>query len=81
MKSLFHGVLAPELLFPYPSIGVAEQDELHLLLGQIRRFAASDVDSAKIDREATLSPQLLTGLRELGLFGIGIPQSFGGKGR
>jgi acyl-CoA dehydrogenase family member 9 len=80
MKSLFHGVLAPELLFPYPSIGVAEQDELHLLLGQIRRFAASDVDSAKIDREATLSPQLLTGLRELGLFGIGIPQSFGGKG-
>lgn len=35
------------------------------------------VDSAKIDREAHIPPETLDGLKELGLFGIMVPEEFG----
>lgn len=35
------------------------------------------VDSAKIDREAQIPPETLSGLKELGLFGIMIPEEYG----
>lgn len=35
------------------------------------------VDSAKIDREAHIPPETLNGLKELGLFGIMVPEEFG----
>uniref|UniRef100_A0A8C3AFR3 Acyl-CoA dehydrogenase family, member 9 n=1 Tax=Cyclopterus lumpus TaxID=8103 RepID=A0A8C3AFR3_CYCLU len=38
------------------------------------------VDSAKIDREAKIPPETLNGLKELGLFGIMIPEEYGGLG-
>lgn len=35
------------------------------------------VDSAKIDQEATIPLETLNGLKELGLFGIMIPEEYG----
>lgn len=35
------------------------------------------VDSAKIDREASIPPETLNGLKELGLFGVMIPEEYG----
>lgn len=35
------------------------------------------VDSAKIDREAHIPSETLNGLKELGLFGIMVPEEFG----
>lgn len=35
------------------------------------------VDSAKIDQEARIPPETLNGLKELGLFGIQIPEEYG----
>uniref|UniRef100_A0A8C6TRF7 Acyl-CoA dehydrogenase family, member 9 n=1 Tax=Neogobius melanostomus TaxID=47308 RepID=A0A8C6TRF7_9GOBI len=40
----------------------------------------STVDSAKIDREAKIPPETLSGLKELGLFGMQIPEEYGGLG-
>ena len=34
------------------------------------------VDSAKIDKEATISKEVLDGLKELGLFGLQIPEEY-----
>ena len=34
------------------------------------------VDSAKIDREATIPKEVLDGLKELGLFGLQIPEEY-----
>ena len=34
------------------------------------------VDSAKIDREATIPKDVLDGLKELGLFGLQIPEEY-----
>lgn len=35
------------------------------------------VDSKKIDHEAKIPPETLDGLKELGLFGIQVPEEYG----
>ncbi len=42
-----------------------------------RLFIVISVDSAKIDREAKIPPETLNGLKELGLFGIMVPEEYG----
>ena len=51
MKSLFGGVVAESVIFPYPETSRAEVDELHAILEGFRRFAAKNVDSARLDRD------------------------------
>jgi acyl-CoA dehydrogenase family protein 9 len=80
MKSLFHGVIAEGAIFPYPEPSDGETDSIHAVLESVRRFCAANVDSAKIDEEHTISPEVLAGLKELGLFGMQIPSEHGGSG-
>jgi acyl-CoA dehydrogenase family protein 9 len=74
------GDIAEGLLLPYPSLRRSEQDQLHAYLGEVRRFCAKNVDSARIDKDEALSAELLDGLKQLGLFGLGVPAAHGGKG-
>ena len=80
MKSLFHGVLAEGTIFPYPEPTQSEGDNLHIMMDSVRKFCAANVDSKKIDREGSLPAETLRALKELGLFGLVIPQEFGGVG-
>jgi acyl-CoA dehydrogenase family protein 9 len=80
MKSLFHGVIAESVIFPYPEPSQTEGDNLHAMLDSVRKFIASSVDSAKIDREHAIPPEVLDGLKKLGLFGMLIPPAYGGIG-
>uniref|UniRef100_A0A8C3G8F7 Complex I assembly factor ACAD9, mitochondrial n=1 Tax=Cyclopterus lumpus TaxID=8103 RepID=A0A8C3G8F7_CYCLU len=67
-------------VFPYPEIGNEELDEINQLVAPVEKFFSEEVDSAKIDREAKIPPETLNGLKELGLFGIMIPEEYGGLG-
>ena len=80
MKALFHGVIAEELFFPYPEMGADERESASMILDSIRRFFAANVDSAKIDREHRIPPEVLDGLKGLGLMGLQIPTEYGGAG-
>src|SRR5262249_31784475 len=80
MKSLFHGIIAEELVLPYPEPSQEERDNLNLMLDSVRRFAEQKVDAAKIDREHEIPKEVIDGLKELGLFGLLIPQEYGGLG-
>ena len=80
MKSLFHGVVAENMIFPYPEPSQAETDSLNIILESVRRFFAANVDSAAIDRDEKLPPEVLAGLKALGLFGMTIPVEYGGAG-
>src|SRR5882672_9472919 len=80
MKSLFHGVIAEELIFPFPELGRDERDNTAMILDSVRKFAEANVDAARIDREQTIPPDVLEGMKELGLFGMIIPQEYGGVG-
>lgn len=80
MKSLFFGVIDENLVFPWPDPDAAQADQLHVMLDEVRRFFDRSVDSARIDHEQRIGDDVLRGLKELGLFGMLVPQSFGGVG-
>jgi acyl-CoA dehydrogenase family protein 9 len=80
MKSLFFGVIDEGLIFPWPEPGAQEVDTLNALLDGVRRYFHLWVDSATIDREARIPDEVMHGLKELGLFGMLVPQSHGGAG-
>src|SRR6516165_12171493 len=80
MKSLFFGVIDESLVFPWPEPAAAEVDTLHALLEGVRRYFHLWVDSAAIDREQRIPDEVLSGLKQLGLFGMLVPQQYGGAG-
>jgi len=80
MKSLFHGVVAEELIYPFPELGRDERDNTTMILESVRKFIETSVDPVKIDREQTIPKAVLDGMKELGLFGMIIPQEHGGIG-
>jgi acyl-CoA dehydrogenase family protein 9 len=79
MKSLFFGVIAEGLVFPWPELDAREVDTLRPLLDGVRRYL-DGVDSANIDREQCIPAQVLEGLKGLGLFGLVVPRRYGGAG-
>ncbi|MFO0662401.1 MAG: acyl-CoA dehydrogenase family protein [Polyangiaceae bacterium] len=79
-KGLCQGTIAEDTLFPYPLPSRGETEHLHALLSQLRRFGATSVDSAKIDRDAEVPKNVLEGLANLGVFGASLPKEFGGLG-
>ncbi len=80
MKSVFHGVIAESIVFPFPEPTRSEVDSLNIILDSVRKFCAANVDSAKIDREHDIPQEVIRGLKELGLFGMLVPQEHGGVG-
>lgn len=80
MKSLFGGVVAEGMIFPYPEPSRAEVDEVHGILERFRKFAAKGFDSAQIDREAAIPAEVFHQMKTLGLFGLIAPKAHGGSG-
>uniref|UniRef100_A0A8C7C2S8 Acyl-CoA dehydrogenase family, member 9 n=1 Tax=Oncorhynchus kisutch TaxID=8019 RepID=A0A8C7C2S8_ONCKI len=66
--------------FPYPEIGNEELEEINSFVAPVEKFFTEEVDSKRIDHEAKIPPETLNGLKELGLFGIQVPEEYGGLG-
>lgn len=79
-KSLFFGVIAEDLIFPYPELPEDAFAPTHDLVTRVRRFAESEVDSSAIDRQGVVDPKVHARMRELGLFGLSAPKDLGGSG-
>jgi acyl-CoA dehydrogenase family protein 9 len=79
-KSLFAGSIEQDLIFPYPKISSEEAENLKLILESIRQFAKDHINSEEIDRNESIPREVLTGLAEIGLFGMSIPEAYGGYG-
>jgi acyl-CoA dehydrogenase family member 9 len=80
MKSIFHGVIEESLIFPYPEMGEEERETVSMILDNVRRFGETEVDAVKIDAEHAIPPALLDKMKEMGLFGLSIPEEHGGLG-
>ncbi|XP_030633482.1 complex I assembly factor ACAD9, mitochondrial [Chanos chanos] len=79
-KDLFLGKVNKAEVFPYPEISNEELEEIKQLVSPVEKFFDEHVDSKKIDEEATIPPETMNGLKELGLFGIQVPEEYGGLG-
>jgi alkylation response protein AidB-like acyl-CoA dehydrogenase len=79
-KELFLGRFQLDLINPPPqpdSERTAAADEFIGLLGE---FVTSKVDAAQIERDALIPDDVLTGLADLGAFGMKIDSRYGGLG-
>src|SRR5262249_47884552 len=80
-KSFFLGNIIEENLFPYPSIRAGERETLQMVLESIDRFMGDKgEDYRRFDREGAQPEEYIQALRELGLFGLIIPEDLEGIG-
>ncbi|HID38897.1 MAG TPA: acyl-CoA dehydrogenase [Calditrichaeota bacterium] len=79
-KALFSGVLLDELIFPYPEMDKEEKENFELMRESFKKFANDKVDPVKIDKEAEIPQEIIDELKELGFFGMIIPEEYEGFG-
>jgi alkylation response protein AidB-like acyl-CoA dehydrogenase len=80
-KNLMAGRILEEQLFPYPALRDKDREVLGLMLEAIDQFLGSKrQDFKRWDREAAQPAEFIQALRDLGLFGLIIPEEHGGLG-
>src|SRR5256884_316536 len=78
-KSLFFGEILEDQLFPYPEMPRDQAELVAPICETIDRYMGG-IDSRKLDREGEFPPEVLQSLREIGLFGLIVPEEHGGLG-
>jgi hypothetical protein len=80
VRELFLGNFRLDLIHPYPTQTAADKAKTDAYVAKLRRFMEEKVDSDEIDRTGELPPEVVQGLRDLGAFGLKIPEEYGGVG-
>jgi len=80
VKALFTGQIRQDLILPYPHLDPAQAPAVERALAGLEKLAREKIDARAIDREERIPDEVTRGLAELGLFGITIPQQYGGLG-
>jgi acyl-CoA dehydrogenase family protein 9 len=80
IKHLFLGELRADLLRPFPALDAAGRELLDVFRDSLQRFAALRIDSRAIDKAHRIPEEVVEGLKELGLFGVRVPEEYGGLG-
>src|SRR4051812_15719004 len=76
-RALFNGHLLEDRMLPYPQHDSAQWEDIQ---NAILRFASERLNSKEIDEKAKIPPEVLDEVRQLGLFGMIIPEQYGGFG-
>ncbi|XP_019488496.1 PREDICTED: acyl-CoA dehydrogenase family member 9, mitochondrial isoform X2 [Hipposideros armiger] len=79
-KELFLGKIEKKQVFPFPEVSQDELNEINQFVGLIEKFFSEEVDSRKIDQEGKIPKETLEKLKSLGLFGMQVPEEYGGLG-
>jgi acyl-CoA dehydrogenase family protein 9 len=80
-KNLMAGRILEEQLFPYPALRDKDREVLGQMVDAIDQFLGPrHQDFKRWDREAEQPAEFIQGLRDLGLFGLIIPEEHGGIG-
>jgi acyl-CoA dehydrogenase family protein 9 len=80
LKSLFAGDIVQELVFPYPRLKPEEQESLQIIVDSFNEFARDNIKPEEIDRQGFIPKEVWDGLKQLGFFGLSIPEPYGGAG-
>lgn len=79
LRNLFLGDVVEEVVFPFPRMKAEEQETIEMISASIKAFGKK-VNQDKIDKDEKLPPELLEEMKELGLFGLIIPEEYDGIG-
>merc|ERR1719411_403210 len=74
-------MIEPEQAFPYPNVLNTDQREtLEILVPPTEKFMSEVIDPALNDTLETVPEEHVQGMRELGAFGLQVPEDLGGVG-
>ncbi|NJP52848.1 acyl-CoA dehydrogenase [Streptomyces sp. SBST2-5] len=79
-KELFLGRFRLDLIHPHPLPADEDAQRGEEFLAKLRDFCETKIDGARIEREARIPDEVVTGLKELGAFGMKIDTKYGGLG-
>ncbi len=80
LRDLFLGDFRLDQIHPYPDPDEYISDRAREYIDEFRTFLREEVDSDRIDREGQYPPEVVDRLREMGAFGLKIPEKYGGMG-
>ncbi|XP_043348425.1 very long-chain specific acyl-CoA dehydrogenase, mitochondrial-like isoform X2 [Dermochelys coriacea] len=81
VMNLFNGQLVPDNVFPFPSVLSMEQMQfLQALVDPCTRFFKEVNDPAENEKLESIEKTTLAGLKEMGAFGLQVPEELGGVG-
>ncbi len=80
LRDLFLGDFRLDLVHPYPDPKDFIGDRCRQFLDEMGTFLRTEVDSEKIDRDRKIPQAVIDRLKEMGAFGLKIPQEYGGHG-
>ncbi|MEU6096191.1 acyl-CoA dehydrogenase family protein [Streptomyces sp. NPDC047079] len=79
-KELFLGRLRLDLIHPHPLPAEEDVQRGEEFLAKLRDFCETQIDPARIEREARIPDETINGLKELGALGMKIDTKYGGLG-
>ena len=79
IKGLFAGEIHESYLHHYPFFNSPRETDFRMMYDAVDAWAKENVNAMKFDDDKKLPPELLQGLREMGLFGLIIPEIYGGS--
>ncbi|MDQ3308921.1 MAG: acyl-CoA dehydrogenase family protein [Gemmatimonadota bacterium] len=80
IRQLFAGAIDDAILFPYPAISAEEDRQVSKYIDQLRSYLDANLDRDWIDENERIPEDVLDELRQMGLFGVSLPQECGGMG-
>ncbi len=80
VAGLFFGEVDENDVFPYPAFSAEQKEMAKEMINAVERFAQGSIDAAKMDEESHIPEEVLKGLAELGLMGLGVDEELGGLG-
>jgi len=80
VRELFLGNFRLDLIHPYPTESPEDRARTDAYIEKLAAFLKENVDADEIDRTGELPEHVVQGLRELGAFGMKIPEEYGGIG-
>ncbi len=81
VRALFAGRLESQAILPFPHQDPEAAETTEAIAAEVSAWAERAIDPAAIDREKRIPASVLDGLKELGLFGLTIPEQYGGAGQ
>lgn len=80
-KALFYGNIVKRHFWPFPTVDADQEEVLEMVLESVDRFLENRQDEFRAWDESGAQPEeFIQSLRELGLFGLIIPEEYGGIG-
>ncbi|PZG93851.1 acyl-CoA dehydrogenase [Streptomyces sp. NTH33] len=79
-KELFLGRFRLDLIHPHPLPADDDAQRGEEFLAKLRDFCETKIDGARIERDARIPDEVITGLKELGALGMKIDTRYGGLG-